>query len=89
MVKIFTELYTEICPICIDILGKKKYIHTLKCGHKFHKSCIFHCFENIDLKTHKHYNKWSNIPIEGKCPICRKEQYDIILGKQNKKCIIV
>lgn len=89
MARIFTDLYIETCPICLDIFGKKKNVHVLKCGHKFHKSCIFQCFEDTDLKKHKYYNKYSNIPIEGKCPLCRREQYDILYGKNKNKCIII
>ena len=76
-IKIFTDLYIETCPICLELLGKQNKTHTLKCNHKFHKKCIFRYFEGVDLEKHKYYNKYTNVPIDGVCPICRRQQYDI------------
>lgn len=43
------------CPICGDEL-EHKYVHELKCGHKFHYECLMMSFKSMKNTT---------------CPYCR------------------
>ena len=49
------------CPICFDTLREEDEV-VLKCGHKFHYSCILDTFKNDNKKYTKNKNK---------CPYCR------------------
>ena len=84
--KIHSAEVLNTCSICLEVFGDLKNVHKLKCGHKFHKECIFRYFENGHI--YENYTKYMNIPIEGSCPLCRKQQSDIIFGSDPKCCII-
>ena len=86
MVKIHTELIETQCTICLEHHTYKD-LHTLPCGHKFHKNCIFKWMENMDLS--QAYTKYQDVPIKGTCPICRRECNSIIYGKFGRcSCLI-
>lgn len=75
----------EECPICMDNLCVESR-HVLPCGHAFHKACIFQWMEKEPMYVH--YTAYNDIPMEGKCPLCRRPQQDIIVGKWNKPCVV-
>ena len=72
------------CCICLDPITPDT-CQKLRCNHNYHKKCIFKWCEKEHLE--KHYTKWSNIELHGKCPMCRREQTFIIYGKDSKCCI--
>ena len=38
--KFIDESSSEICPICLDNYKKDDILNELKCGHKYHNTCI-------------------------------------------------
>ena len=77
--KIYIELDIKCC-ICLENITQNS-LHVLNCEHSFHKKCIFKWMEKYDME--KSYSKYHNIPIEGICPLCRKNSYSIIYGISN------
>ena len=78
--KIKSELSIQ-CPICLELITCDT-LQKLKCGHCFHKKCIYKWMEKEEMYTH--YNPSSNIPFEGICPMCRSKQEGIIFGKWDR-----
>jgi hypothetical protein len=57
----------ECCGICNDTMILGNDVHTLKCKHKYHLSCITKWFTSLN-KSSEH----SNSPNKRECPYCRK-----------------
>jgi hypothetical protein len=78
------------CPICYEILHEKD---VLNCNHKVHKFCVK---KAIDIYQEELIQQGFPPEKYGKCPICRKIQYDILADLPNfyekiiinKNCII-
>ena len=75
--KIHTEICNLTCCICFEHFNEKNH-HVLPCKHIFHNTCIVLWIEKYNIKK---YPPKANIPIKGKCPICRQESYSIICRK--------
>lgn len=59
------------CPICYEPIFMKSNAYLTKCGHGFHKNCIFKYYS---MKVHS-----SRVYPNISCPICRKKKlgYDL------------
>ena len=67
----------ESCPICLVKYKNNHSISILRCGHKFHRSCIddYECIKWKDTDKSSPYHYPYSI-----CPLC-KQKYDVWYDK--------